>query len=84
MLISVISLLFNAVLIGGILIGIIVSSQYIIDGLYWVKDETIIMIDRTRNILYSIGDGIVNLDDRVVRVIKNLDSIDISKFKDIC
>ena len=76
--------MFNATIVAIILLGIIIGSQYVIDGIYWVKNETLILIENTRNVLYGIGDSIVNLDDKVESVIRNLNSIDISKFKNIC
>jgi len=84
MLISVVLLLFNATIVAIILLGIIIGSQYVIDGIYWVKNETLILIENTRNVLYGIGDSIVNLDDKIESVIRNLNSIDIAKFKNIC
>jgi hypothetical protein len=84
MLISVVGLLLNATFIGSIMAGIIYASQAIVDGIYWIKDETIVLINKTRNVLYGIDDSINGLDDKIKNVIRNLNSIDISKFKDIC
>ena len=84
MLISVVGLLLNASFLGAIMVGIIYASQYVVDGIYWVKDESVVLINKSRDLLYGIEDGINGLDDKVKRVITNLNSIDISKFKNIC
>lgn len=84
MLISVVGLLLNASFLGSIMVAIIYASKYIVDGIYWVKDESVVLINKSRDLLYGIENGINGLDGKVKNVIKNLNSIDISKFKNIC